>query len=125
MAQAPGRQQGLQPGLLLLAQLARFAGMGVEAGYHQPGPGRKALAEAQQRIQFGFDPGPIQAGGHGGEGDVGGGQQGVEAPGAMGRPGREQHGGLAYPGQFGQSLGLTRVGMASGMPGLFGDRRGG
>ena len=43
----------------------------------------------------------------------------------MGRPGGEQHRGLAYPGQFGQSLGLTRVGMASGMPGLFGDRRGG
>ena len=71
--------------------------MGVEASHHQPGPGRKALAEAQQRVQFGFDPGPIQAGGHGGEGDVGGGQQGVQAPGAMGRPGREQHRGFADP----------------------------
>ena len=42
----------------------------------------------------------------------------------MGRQGGEQHRGFLDPRQFGQPLGLTRVGMASGMPGLFGDRRG-
>ena len=84
MLLAPGVQRRLQPADLLLTQLARLARMGIEPRHHQVGGRGEALTEGQQPIQLAPHQFPIELVRHGGEGDVGGGQQGVQAPVACG-----------------------------------------
>ena len=124
MLLAPGVQRRLQPADLLLTQLARLARMGIEPRHHQVGGRGEALTEGQQPIQLAPHQFPIELVRHGGEGDVGGGQQGVQAPVACGSQGREQHRRLHHAGQFGQPLGLAGVGVAGGMPAGLGNRGG-
>jgi len=59
---------------------AGLAGMGVESRHHQPGGTAEPLAELQQLIQLAAHQRLAQPAGHGGQGDVSGCQQGVQAP---------------------------------------------
>ena len=84
MLQAPVVQGCFQPGTFFLPQASSFAGMGIESCHYQVGGWVEALAEGQQSIQLALHQGSIEMLGYGGQGNVGGGQQGVEAPVARG-----------------------------------------
>ena len=79
----PGPQGWDQPELLLPPQLSGFSGMGVEAGHGQNRLGIEAFAEAAQHLQLLHDPLSIERATHLSQGDVGGGEQRVQAPAAL------------------------------------------
>ena len=117
----PVIQTVVQPEQFLLAQGAPFAGMGIEPGHHQPGPGLEALAELQQSVELQAHQFRVQARGHARQGDVGRGQQGVEAPGARRWPCGEEHRRLRHPAELRQPFGLSGIAVAGGVPGRLGD----
>ena len=74
-----------------MAQLTGFTGMGIQTGNAQMGCAREASTELLQHVQFVVYQVWGQRFRDLAEGDVGGGQQGVQAPAAGGRDGGEQH----------------------------------
>ena len=96
--------------------------MGVEARHHQMGPLAEAPAERQEPLQLGPHQLRGELPGHLGQGDMGGGQQGVEPPAPHGREGGEQHRGLGNATELGQPFGLSRIVMAGQVPARLGDR---
>ena len=65
--------------------------MGIQARHHQMGCGRKAPAKVHQGIEFAPNQRLVEGLGYGGQRDMAGGEQGVQAPAAVGGLGGEQH----------------------------------
>ena len=87
----PLLKQWQQPIGFFVAQLTGFAGMGIESGDAQVWCAREASTEVLQHVQFVIYQVWRQRFRDLAEGDVGGGQQRVQAPTAPWRNSGEQH----------------------------------
>ena len=80
MALPPLLHQGDQPVEFLLSEPAGFTGMGIETCDDKVGVAAKAAAKGQQGGQLPLDQLGSQGGWNFREGDMGGGQEGVQSP---------------------------------------------
>ena len=104
--------------------MARLAGVGIQPRHHQPRVRFEPLAERQQLIQLALHKRRIQPPRHLGQGDMRGGEQGVQAPAAVWSSGGEEHRGLPHAAEFCKAFGLAGIAMACRLPAGLGDRRG-